>query len=86
MSEMNPMALQGFRENAITKEQLLALKEQMNAKALAKRRVRTGIRFAVNAVMAFVILLPLLYALSIAFMPSGELFTMELNLLPKTLH
>lgn len=76
MSEMNPMALQGFRENAITKE-------QMNAKALAKRRVRTGIRFAVNAVMAFVILLPLLYALSIAFMPSGELFTMELNLLPK---
>lgn len=33
--------------------------------------------------MAFVILLPLLYALSIAFMPSGELFTMELNLLPK---
>ena len=55
----------------------------MNAKALAKRRTRTGIRLAANFVMAFVILLPLLYALSIAFMPSGELFTMELNLLPK---
>lgn len=38
---------------------------------------------AANFAIAFVILLPLLYALSIAFMPSGELFTMELNLLPK---
>lgn len=83
MSDMNHMALQGFRENTITKEQLLALKQQMNAKALAKRRARTGVRLLINIVMAFMILLPLLYALSIAFMPSGELFTMELNLLPK---
>ena len=83
MSDMNHMALQGFRENTITKEQLLALKEEMNAKALAKRRTKTGVRLVINIVMAFIILLPLLYALSIAFMPSGELFTMELNLLPK---
>lgn len=83
MSDMNHMALQGFRENTITREQLLALKQQMNAKALAKRKARTGARLVINIVMAFMILLPLLYALSIAFMPSGELFTMELNLLPK---
>ena len=83
MSDMNHMALQGFRENTITREQLLALKQQMNAKALAKRKARTGVRLVINIVMAFMILLPLLYALSIAFMPSGELFTMELNLLPK---
>ncbi|MEE0810906.1 MAG: carbohydrate ABC transporter permease [Blautia sp.] len=83
MADMKNLALEGFRENTMTKEQLLALKTQMNAKALAKRRTRTGIRLAANFVMAFVILLPLLYALSIAFMPSGELFTMELNLVPK---
>lgn len=83
MTDTKNMVLEGFRENTMTKEQLLALKTQMNAKALAKRRTRTGIRLAANFVMAFVILLPLLYALSIAFMPSGELFTMELNLLPK---
>ena len=83
MADMKNLALEGFRENTMTKEQLLALKTQMNAKALAKRRTRTGIRLAANFVMAFVILLPLLYALSIAFMPSGELFTMELNLLPQ---
>lgn len=83
MTDTKNMVLEGFRENTMTKEQLLALKTQMNAKALAKRRTRTGIRLAANFVMAFLILLPLLYALSIAFMPSGELFTMELNLLPK---
>ena len=83
MLDTKNMALEGFRENTMTKEQLLALKTQMNAKVLAKRRTRTGIRLAANVVMAFVILLPLLYALSIAFMPSGELFTMELNLVPK---
>lgn len=83
MADMKNLALEGFRENTMTKEQLLALKTQMNAKALAKRRTRTGIRLAANFVMAFVILLPLLYALSIAFMPSGELFTMELNLVPQ---
>lgn len=83
MADTKNMALEGFRENTVTSEQLLSLKRQMNAKALTKRRTRTGIRLAANLVMAFVILLPLLYALSIAFMPSGELFTVELNLLPK---
>lgn len=83
MADTKNMALEGFREKTMTKEQLLALKTQMNAKALAKRRTRIGIRLVANFVMAFVILLPLLYALSIAFMPSGELFTMELNLVPK---
>ncbi|MBS5323897.1 MAG: carbohydrate ABC transporter permease [Lachnospiraceae bacterium] len=55
----------------------------MNSKALAKRRARTGLRVTANLVLAFVVLLPLLYAVSIAFMPSGELFTMDLNLVPK---
>ncbi|MEE0643410.1 MULTISPECIES: carbohydrate ABC transporter permease [unclassified Blautia] len=55
----------------------------MNSKALAKRRARTGLRVTANFVLAFVVLLPLLYAVSIAFMPSGELFTMDLNLVPQ---
>ena len=41
-------------------------------------------RVAVNIVAAFVILLPLFYAVSIAFMPSSELFTTELNLFPSS--
>ena len=71
------------QKNSISKEQLLELKRQMNSKALAKRRARTGLRVTANFVLAFVVLLPLLYAVSIAFMPSGELFTMDLNLVPK---
>ena len=71
------------QKNSISKEQLLELKRQMNSKALAKRRARTGLRVTANFVLAFVVLLPLLYAVSIAFMPSGELFTMDLNLVPQ---
>lgn len=36
MTDTKNMVLEGFRENTMTKEQLLALKTQMNAKALAK--------------------------------------------------
>ena len=71
------------QKNSISKEQLLELKRQMNSKALAKRRARTGLRVTANFVLAFVVLLPLLYAVSIAFMPSGDLFTMDLNLVPQ---
>ena len=81
MSQSSNMALRG--QKTISKEQLLALKQEMNAKALTKRRIRTGGRLVVNIVFAILILLPLLYAVSIAFMPSGELFTTELNLFPK---
>ena len=67
----------------LSESELLALKKEMNAKALARRRVRTTLRLGANVVFAFVVLLPLLYAISIALMPSNELFTTELNLFPK---
>lgn len=82
MSQSNDLALRS--QNTISREELLALKKEMNAKALTRRRIRTGSRLALNAVVAFVMLLPLLYAVSIAFMPSGELFTTELNLIPQS--
>ncbi len=81
MSQSNDMALKS--QNTISKEELLALKKEMNAKAFTKRRIRTGSRLVFNIIVAFIMLLPLLYAISIAFMPSGELFTTELNLVPK---
>ena len=81
MSQSSNMALRG--QKTISREELLALKQEMNAKALTKRRIRTGGLLAGNIVFAILILLPLLYAISIAFMPSGELFTTELNLFPK---
>ncbi|MGN0355992.1 MAG: carbohydrate ABC transporter permease [Muricoprocola sp.] len=47
-----------------------------------KRRIRESLLFLVNLVVALIILLPLLYAVSVAFMPSSELFTLNLNILP----
>ena len=67
----------------ISKEKLENLKRQKSAIQLRKRRIRTGLRLALNILVVLIILLPLLYAVSIAFMPTGELFTTELNLFPK---
>lgn len=67
----------------ILREDFQVLKDKMNKKALAKRKAKTGLRLIANIMAAFVVLIPLLYAVSIAFMPSGELFTTEINLFPK---
>ena len=57
--------------------------EQMRAKQKIATMKKTGIRLCANVFLVTIVLLPLLYAISVAFMPSGELFTTELNLLPK---
>lgn len=59
------------------------IREQMYLKQKAVTMRRTGIRLCANVFLVTIVLLPLLYAISVAFMPSGELFTTELNLLPK---
>ena len=81
MSQIENMAVPTVGN--MSKEELLELKKAMNAKALAKRRTKTALRVTANVVFAVLILLPLLYAISIALMPSSELFTTELNLFPK---
>lgn len=66
-----------------TKEELAALHRKMGLAALRRRRIRTGVLICLNVVMALFILFPLLYAVSVSLMPGEELFTMEMNLLPK---
>ena len=73
MSQLNSMAIP--MEGKYSKSELLELKNKMNAKALAKRRSKTALRLAANIIFAILVLLPLLYAVSIALMPSNELFT-----------
>ena len=81
MSQLNSKAIP--MEGKYSKSELLELKNKMNAKALAKRRSKTALRLAANIIFAILVLLPLLYAVSIALMPSNELFTTDLNLFPK---
>lgn len=66
-----------------TKEELEALHRKMGLAALRRHRIRTGVLICLNVVMALFILFPLLYAVSVSLMPGEELFTMEMNLLPK---
>ena len=75
MSQLNSMAIP--MEGKYSKSELLELKNKMNAKALAKRRSKTALRLAANIIFAILVLLPLLYAVSIALMPSNELFTTD---------
>lgn len=63
-------------------DEMKRLKEALKRKAVLRRRAGKLGLVAVNLAMSVFILLPLLYAVSIAFMPSGELFTTEMNLLP----
>ncbi len=70
-------------EGQMSAAELQDLKCRMNAAALMRRRTRTVLRVTANVVFAVVVLLPLFYAVSIALMPSNELFTTELNLFPK---
>lgn len=67
----------------ISREELEKIKEKAIHKAILKRRIRTLTLVSLNVLMAFFVLLPLLYAFSIAFMPSSELFTTDFNLIPQ---
>ena len=70
------------RDARISPEQIEQMREAANRKAIRTRRVRTTVLVSLNVVMALFMLLPLLYAASVALMPSGELFTTEMNLIP----
>lgn len=71
------------RNDRLSREEIVKLQEAANCRALAVRRGRTAALIILNILVSLFVLLPLLYAVSIAFMPSNELFTTELNLLPK---
>lgn len=64
------------------KRELVELQKAAKQKALMKRRCGQTVLTVLNLIVVGIILLPLLYAVSIAFMPSNELFTTEINLLP----
>ena len=75
--DLNPD--QAFEMNP---EELKRLHAVMSAPGKRKKTVKKIALVAANTVVAFLILLPLLYAVSIAFMPSSDLYTMSLNLIP----
>ena len=71
------------RTGEIDREQIVKMQEAANRRALLIRRSRTILLVVLNLAVSLFVLLPLLYAVSVAFMPSSELFTTEINLVPK---
>ena len=63
-------------EIELNPEELRKLHEAMSAPGKRKRVIRKVVLIGANIVVALLILLPLLYAVSIAFMPSSDLYTM----------
>ena len=55
----------------------------MNAKAKRKKMIQKTALIIINLIVCLFMLFPLLYTISVAFMPSGELYTMAMNLIPK---
>ena len=62
---------------------LEAVRKQMYIRRKMVVMKRTGVRLFANIFLVGIVLFPLLYAVSMAFMPSGELFTTQLNLIPE---
>ena len=59
------------------------IREEMYQRQCVRKIRKTAVRLGPNVIMVLIILLPLLYAVSVALMPSSELFTTQLNLIPK---
>lgn len=68
----------------ISKEELDALHREMNARAKRKKNISKAVLVGTNIIVACIILSPILYALSVSFMPPNELFSMDFNLLPSS--
>lgn len=73
----------GKRISRLKPYELIELQRIAGRKALMKKRIRKAALVGVNLVVSCFMLLPLLYAVSVAFMPSSELFTTSLNLVPQ---
>lgn len=76
--------------SAATYEQIMTIEmidqqQAANEKAILKKKIKRNILVGLNILFAGLMLCPLLYAVSIAFMPSNQLFTTEINLVPQTI-
>ena len=83
MSQTISITTEKEKQMALERQKFQETKAKMLAQQKYKRTAKMAGHIALNIVVAFIVLAPLLYAISIAFMPSGELFTMEMNILPK---
>ncbi|MEY8352136.1 carbohydrate ABC transporter permease [Lachnospiraceae bacterium 54-53] len=66
----------------MSRDELERYKQTAIRRAVLRKKAGKAALVTVNLAMSVFILLPLLYAVSIALMPSSELFTTSMNLIP----
>lgn len=76
-------AVKRNKESIIRKGKTDEEQKLLNRKSVQRKKASTIILVIINIIVAFVMLFPLIYSLSVAFMPSEELYTQGLNLIPK---
>ena len=80
MSQLGSITAEKEKQMDLERQRFQEVKAKMLAQQKYKRAARTAGHIVLNIVVALIVLLPLLYAVSIAFMPSGELFTLDIQL------
>ena len=78
MSQLGSITAEKEKQMDLERQRFQEVKAKMLAQQKYKRAARTAGHIVLNIVVALIVLLPLLYAVSIAFMPSGELFTLDM--------
>ena len=73
-----------YQQEPVKEVSFIQLQIEANEKAKAKKKFKKNMLLAVNIIFGSFILLPLLYAVSVAFMPSNQLFTTEVHLFPNS--
>ena len=73
-----------YQQEPVKEVSFIQLQIEANEKAKAKKKFKKNVLLAVNIIFGSFILLPLLYAVSVAFMPSNQLFTTEVHLFPNS--
>ena len=72
MSQTGSITAEKEKQMALERQKFQEAKAKMLAQQKYKRAARTIGHIALNIVVALIVLLPLLYAISIAFMPSSR--------------
>lgn len=70
-------------KDTVTADEITYLQQKMNQQAKNKRSMKKVSLVCINVIVSILVLFPLLYAFSIAIMPSSEVFSTTFNLIAK---
>ncbi|BBF45046.1 glycerol-3-phosphate ABC transporter, permease protein UgpE [Lachnospiraceae bacterium KM106-2] len=80
---MNQVAEVEIDSSLLGNESIETMKQKQINQARIKRKVKTATLVIINLIVVSIVLFPLIYAICISIMPSGELFSTTSSIFPK---